>query len=64
MNAFIQQLFFIMKSGCFLAAIGRFQFPIPDLLSYETEWNGNMTSADGSPEPRTISTRTEYPSLP
>lgn len=49
MNLSIQQLFFIMKLGCFLAAIGRFQFPIPDLLSYETEWNGNMTSADGSP---------------
>lgn len=39
MNASIQQLFFIMKLGCFLAAIGRFQFPIPDLLSYKTEWN-------------------------
>lgn len=31
MNAFIQQLFF-MKSGCFLAAIGRFQFPIPEYV--------------------------------
>lgn len=48
MNAFIQQLSFIMKSGCFLVAVGRFQFPIPDLLPYEAEWNGNMTSADGS----------------
>lgn len=34
MNAFIQQLFFIMKSGCFLAAIGRLLFPIPDLFLY------------------------------
>lgn len=48
MNASIQQLSLIMKSGCFLAAIGRFLFPIPDLLPYEAEWNGNMTSADGS----------------
>lgn len=64
MNLSIQQLFFIMKSGCFLAVAGRFQFPIPDLLSYETEWNWNMTSADASPEPRTIPTRTVYPSLP
>lgn len=53
-----------MKSGCFLAVAGRFRFPIPDLLPYEAEWNGNMTSADGSPEPRTIPTRTVYPSLP
>lgn len=64
MNAFIQQLSFIMKESCFLVAIGRFLFPIPDLLPYEAEWNGNMTSADGSPEPRTIPTRTVYPSLP
>lgn len=64
MNAFIQQLFFIMKSGCFLSAIWRFRFLIPDLLPYEAEWNGNMTSADGSPELRTIPTRTVYPSLP
>ena len=53
-----------MKSGCFLAVIGIFLFPIPDLNSYEAEWNWNMTSADGSPEPRTIPTRTVYPSLP
>ena len=32
MLASIQQLFFIMKSGCFLAAIGRFQFPIPEYV--------------------------------
>lgn len=63
MNASIQQLFF-MKSGCFLSAIWRFRFPIPGLLPCEAKWNWNMTSADGSPEPRTISTRTEYPSLP
>lgn len=37
MNAFIQQLSFIMKSGCFLAVAGRFRFPIPDLLLYEAE---------------------------
>lgn len=64
MLASIQQFFFIMKSGCFLSVVGRFQFPIPDLLPNEAEWNWKMTSADGSPEPRTIPTRTVYSSLP
>ncbi len=33
----VQQLFFIMKKSCFLAAIQRFRFTIPDLLLYEAE---------------------------
>lgn len=53
-----------MKESCFLAVIQRFRFTILDLLLYETEWNRNMKRADGSPEPRTIPTRTVYPSLP
>lgn len=45
MNASIQQFFFIMKSGCFLTVIRRFQFPISDLLLYEAERNRDMMTA-------------------